>query len=243
MRFILLMLLAIVSSGAAGAEWLKVGKSADDGFDYYADPATIHREGDKVNMWIVFDYKTPQVVSDKRFLSSKLQFEYDCKNKRVRNLYATVHAENMGNGNAVASVNLPAAEGEPVSPGNIQEGFWKIACGTAWVQLALASTYIFDIYADAATISRSGDMVKMWGIYDYKIPQVMSDDKRYLSQRTHNEYDCKDERIRTLYVLRHAGNMGKGSPVYSSDGIPGNWTPAASGTVQKGLLKIACGKQ
>ena len=242
MRFILLMLLAIVSSGAAAAEWVKVGKSADDGFDYYADPATIRREGDMANLWVVYDYKTPQPIYEKRFLSSKLQFEYNCKDKRGRVLSSTVHSENMGNGDTVATVNVPAAEGEPVSPGSIQEGILKIACGTEWVKIALAAGYIFDIYADAATISRAGDMVKMWGIFDYKIPQVMPGDKRYLSQKTHNEYDCKDERMRTLFFLRHPANMGKGSPVHSSDGIPGNWTSAAAGNIQKGFFKVACGK-
>lgn len=50
-KFVLLVLLVMASSGAA-AEWVKVGDSpAPDGFDVYADPATIRRAGNMVKMW------------------------------------------------------------------------------------------------------------------------------------------------------------------------------------------------
>lgn len=126
-KLILLMLLAMVSSGAA-AEWVRVGKSAGDGFDYYADPATIRRSGNYVKMWVVYDYQTPQVVSGQQFLSTKLQFEYDCRDMRSRMLYATTHSGNMANLDVVATVNNPTVDWGPISPATLGEQLWKFAC-------------------------------------------------------------------------------------------------------------------
>ena len=52
-KFIVLMLLVLVSSGAAA--WVKLGKSADDGFDYYVDPVTIRRSGDMAKMSLLYE--------------------------------------------------------------------------------------------------------------------------------------------------------------------------------------------
>jgi hypothetical protein len=128
-KFIVLMLLAMVSSSAA-AEWRKIGKSADDGFDYYADPATVSKKGNIVKMWVIYDYKAPQAVYGHRYLSSKLQIDYDCKGNRLRILHSTLHSDNMGKGNAVTSVNTPAPEWEFISSGNGDEVLRKFACGT-----------------------------------------------------------------------------------------------------------------
>jgi hypothetical protein len=240
-KFIVLIAL-IVAGGSAAAEWLPMGKSAGDGFDYYVDLATFRKEGERVMLWVVYDYAAPQAVFDKPYLSSKLQFEFDCKEKGARILNTTVHAENMGKGEAITSTSLSGSEREPLAAGSIQERLWKVTCGSDWVKLALEPTFVFDIYVVPASISRSGNLVKMWGLYDYKIPQVMAGEKRYSSQKTQNEYDCKDERLRTISYLRHPGKMGDGNPIFTSDGPPGAWTSAASGSVQKRFWNAACGK-
>jgi hypothetical protein len=52
-----LLMLLIVSSGPAYAEWVSIG-STDDGTTAYADPDTIRRKEEIVKMWILFDFKT-----------------------------------------------------------------------------------------------------------------------------------------------------------------------------------------
>lgn len=127
-KFLVLLLLAIVSSGAAAA-WVKIGRSVDDGFDYYADPATILKSGNVVKMSVVYDYQAPQMVSGRQFLSTKLLFEYDCKDMRARMLYATTHSGNMANSDAVATVNNSTVDWGPISPATLGEQLWKFACG------------------------------------------------------------------------------------------------------------------
>lgn len=57
-------------------------------------------------------------------------------------------------------------------------------------------------------------------MFVFNIAQVAADGKAYLSAKTQNEYDCKDERSRSLFFSWHSGRMGDGSAVYFHDGPP-----------------------
>jgi hypothetical protein len=125
-RFIALMLLTKASGGAA-AEWVRV--DGNDSLDSYADPATIRRSGNKVTMWDLLDYKTAQVSSTSaRYLSAKVQAEYDCKEERVRQLFYSFHSGNKESGGIVYTSNKPF-DWESLSPASIGETLWKVACG------------------------------------------------------------------------------------------------------------------
>jgi hypothetical protein len=60
--------------------------------------------------------------------------------------------------------------------------------------------------------------------------------------KAHVEYDCKEERLRTIYYSDHSGNMARGKSVYSDDD-PTKWSPVPRATVQEDLWEIACGKR
>ena len=78
-KFIVLMLLAMVSTGAT-ADWVKIGSlSSLGGYDVHVDPATISKVGNLVRMWDIMDFKTLQVAGSSRYLSIKRQLEYGCK--------------------------------------------------------------------------------------------------------------------------------------------------------------------
>ena len=97
-------------------------------------------------------------------------------------------------------------------------------------------------YANPATIRRSGDMVRMWGLYDFKTVQENPiAGKPYFSERTQIEYDCKGERTRILYLLWHSGQMGGGEVVYDILG-PDRWIPVSPGSIIQLLLKFGCDK-
>ena len=49
-------------------------------------------------------------------------------------------------------------------------------------------------------------------------PITYLDGKKANSLKSHNEYDCKEERWRGIYVVPFTGNMASGSPVNSTDG-------------------------
>ena len=99
----------------------------------------------------------------------------------------------------------------------------------------------FDIYVDPATIRRSGNMAKMWVMYNFKAVQVTAGD-RHLSLKTQAEYDCKDEQVRVLFFTAHSGHMGWGNIVHSSR-TPGKWLPVPPDSVYADNWKLACGKR
>jgi hypothetical protein len=59
---LLLMILLVLSSGPAYAEWVETGHHESDDSVVYADPDTIRRKGDRVKMWELDDFKTIQTA-------------------------------------------------------------------------------------------------------------------------------------------------------------------------------------
>ena len=128
-RSILFLMLAILSAGATAA-WTRIGGT--DRFDSYADRATIVKNGNLVKMWELRDYKVPNNAGGKPHLSSKLLFEFDCKDMRRRLISFDDYSGNMGNGKVViTSADLGKSLGnlEPFDPGTHAEVIWKFGCG------------------------------------------------------------------------------------------------------------------
>jgi hypothetical protein len=132
-KFIVLMLLAIVS-GSAAAEWVKVGSSGSgkDSHDIYVLPAyTFIRKADRtVKMWHMLDFKTEQVSPlGAQFLSAKVMHEFDCKDNRLRLLFYTVLSANMGTGKVVYSYDgTPPSDWTSFPPETLAETLWTAAC-------------------------------------------------------------------------------------------------------------------
>ena len=116
----------LVSSGPAYADWMSLGAS-DSGTTVYADLATLRREGDLVQMLVLFDFKTTQTKADVSFLSAKAQMEYDCAEQRYEGLAVTYFSGNMGNGQLV---DRSSGKGKRlrVSPDSLDQALWKLAC-------------------------------------------------------------------------------------------------------------------
>ena len=98
-----------------------------------------------------------------------------------------------------------------------------------------------DIYSDRVTMRRSGDLVKLWEMWDFKTAQVIGG-TRVLSVQNQYEYDCKGARRRMLATAGFSGHMGK-TLVVDTGHSPGAWETVAPGTYQEYLRKIACGKK
>ncbi|MDO8465345.1 MAG: hypothetical protein Q7S46_08860 [Gallionella sp.] len=118
------------------AEWIIVGENKILGLTAYADPDTEtvptngkkeKKNGDKLKMWRVYDYKTIQEASGYKFISAKFQNEYDCKEEKVRLLVNTAFSGNMGVGEVIFT-NTDAGKWQPAMPGSIDEAMWKFAC-------------------------------------------------------------------------------------------------------------------
>ena len=125
-KAILMMLLAIVNSSAM-AEWTEV--SSNDDFTIYADLAIMSREDNRVKMWLLDDYRIPQMDDILGlYMSVKEQDELDCKKALLRILYLSFHHENMGRGEEIG-IDETLGEWIPVIHETIGEALWKVACG------------------------------------------------------------------------------------------------------------------
>ena len=114
--------------------------------------------------------------------------------------------------------------------------------GTMAAWEVIHSDDVATVYADPSTIRRTGDAAKMRHLTDFTTAKVPYGGERYMysSSTFHNEYDCKDERVRVLSFSWYALNMAKGRVVYGAS-KPGMWEPAASESFGMHLWQFACG--
>ncbi len=128
LNFGLLLTLLLLSSELAYAEWKPVYEISELATTVSVDPDTIHRNGDLVELWVLYDSKITQAGRRGPLRSTKMQVEFECEARRVRTLAVTDFSGNMGSGKAVYS--NPDKQGwEPVQPGSVGHTLWKVACG------------------------------------------------------------------------------------------------------------------
>ena len=126
-KLLLTLVLAVVSSGAM-AEWVKVSSSEDLGITVYADPSSIRKADNKLEMWFLSDYKKVRGLRSARYMSVVSQIECDCMEEQVRPGHGTFYEGNMAQGRLV-STGLSSLNWMPVSPGSIHEHLLIFACG------------------------------------------------------------------------------------------------------------------
>src|SRR5215470_20000749 len=127
--FISMIVLLVLSSAPAYGEWVVVDTIEISKARVYAeDPSTIHREGNLVKMWALFDYKTTRRLHGGPWvLSAKNQYEYDCAEKRVRLLANMWFSGHMGSGEIMHQF-ADARPWHPVLPEGPEHSLWSAAC-------------------------------------------------------------------------------------------------------------------
>jgi hypothetical protein len=95
-------------------------------------------------------------------------------------------------------------------------------------------------YANPATIVKDGNIVKMWQLVDFKTITKFTDGAPFMSDKSQEEYDCKEKQSRTIIYSLRSGNMGEGAVVFS-DSNPTKWEPVMSGSKMEQFWNIACG--
>ena len=130
MKNLLLVLMLSVTSNSAIAEWTEVDTNKSIGLTVYANPATIVRSGNRVEMWVLYDYKTVQTNARKPYISIRGQWRYDCKETKEQPVYEIKLSENMGNGEVIGkTIYDESVKWIPVAPDSVGMAFWKLACG------------------------------------------------------------------------------------------------------------------
>jgi hypothetical protein len=128
-RLMILMLLALSAAPAYG-EWVMVNTNVEAGQTVYFDPDTIHRKGNLVQMWALYDHKMAQSTAGDTFLSRKVQNEYDCVQEMRRMVSVTEFSGNMASGKVVhmTSSLFSTPKWIPARAG-LGERLLKVACG------------------------------------------------------------------------------------------------------------------
>lgn len=125
-------LLLLVSTNVLAVDWVKAGGVTEDGsFTNYVDPQSIRRNGNKVKLWSLNDFKSGKVLSNnKTYLSTVARQEFDCFEDTVRIIDAYFYSGKMGKGDIVLSNPNRTDLAESAPPGSIFEAALKIACAT-----------------------------------------------------------------------------------------------------------------
>jgi surface-adhesin protein E len=132
-RLIVLVLLVLSCSvGLAQAEWKQLVDSPTfGGLNVYVEPTSVRidKGSGLVKMWILYDYKTGQEGFHVRYLSLKIQRQYDCKQGRSRMLAQSLFGGNMAKGDVI----YESTEGTwmPVGPGPIGQSLLGFACSNS----------------------------------------------------------------------------------------------------------------
>lgn len=96
------------------------------------------------------------------------------------------------------------------------------SAAAAWV--LVGKTESSTLYAEAF-MPREGDVAKMWNLSDLNASRTFNPPgPTYSSVIRQEEFNCKEERMRTLYLEFNTKNMGAGDAVFSRQ-TPTAWTP------------------
>jgi hypothetical protein len=127
MKKLTLLLLLLISTNVL-AEWTVLeSASSEDGFDVYVNTESIRRDGNKVKMWNMYDYKKVK-VDVKNYLASVSHVEYDCNEETLRLLDLFWYTGNMGQGQPVFSNTNIQKDPISIIPETIHESLFNIAC-------------------------------------------------------------------------------------------------------------------
>ena len=99
-----------------------------------------------------------------------------------------------------------------------------------------------DEYVDSATIRVSGHLAKMWSLTNISknIKNIRPGEQAF-AVKTVQEYDCKEHKIRSLFVAWYNDYMGTGGIERSSESPDAKWKEVTPG-IRESCWKIACGK-
>ena len=129
MNKIVFMVVLVLVSRTALAEWVKVG--GNENLTTYIDPSSMGKDDNIVRVWGIVDLKdAKKEETGKSFLSAKSLQEYDCQAEQIRKITLSFFSANMGAGEVVhAYSDSDKWKWTPVAHGTIVETMWKSACG------------------------------------------------------------------------------------------------------------------
>jgi hypothetical protein len=99
------------------------------------------------------------------------------------------------------------------------------------------------VYIDPDSIHSEGNLVTLWQLIDFKWMQGSArGPARFMSTKTHKQFDCDGKRVRLLAFTEFSHSMGTGISV---DGHidSGHWMPIEPDSMNYALWEVACGNR
>ena len=145
-------------------------------------------------------------------------------------------------------------ESSPTLPLGYFSGFWllitllvlsSVPAYAEWVAVEkhYLSPGLQTVHVDPDSIRREGNLVTLWQLIDFKWMQGNPrGTPRFLSTKTHKQFDCAKKRLRLLAFTEFSRPMGTG---IRDDGYvdKGNWIPVEPESMNQALWEVACGKE
>ncbi|MDV6343538.1 surface-adhesin E family protein [Nitrosomonas sp. Is37] len=133
MKYNILFFIFVLFSGSALADWASIRVPAEwkpvkGEKDFYIEPSSIKKSGDRATMWSLINYGTPMQVENMKHLSSTELDEYDCKDKKYKTLAFYWYPDPNAKGNVTYS-ETTSSNWEAVISNSPTEVAWKTACG------------------------------------------------------------------------------------------------------------------
>ena len=133
-------------------------------------------------------------------------------------------------------------------------GFWSLvllpvlSSGSVYAEwVAVEKDYLSPgrqtVYIDPGSIRREGNLVALWQLIDFKWMEGSArGPARFMSTKTHKQFDCAGKRVRLLAFTEFSHSMGTGLSV---DGLidGGHWMPVEPDSVNHALWEVACGNR
>lgn len=107
---------------------------------------------------------------------------------------------------------------------------------TDWVRYSETKSAFH--YLDPDTILRDGNLVRVWTLQDWNEPG--SDGTRSL--RILFEFDCQEERMRSVSAFAHSGHMAGGQASVTSDILKRSWVNIVRGSAFASAFKLVCAR-
>lgn len=139
---------AVMGRGPGDTKWVVVERDylSPESQTVYIDPDTINREGTRVTVWQLTDYKMMQgtgavinpyafgrlyryALAPHGFFSTTTQKQFDCAGKRVRLLAFTEFSHHMGTGRRNDGY-VDQDHWLAVEPESVNHALWELVCGT-----------------------------------------------------------------------------------------------------------------
>ena len=98
------------------------------------------------------------------------------------------------------------------------------------------------LYVEPDSIRREGNLVTLWQLLDFKWMQGSArGPARFLSTKTHKQFDCTEKRLRLLAFTEFLRPMGTG---ISADGYvdKDKWLPVELESINQALWEVVCGR-